>query len=876
MTALRILLWRIRGLWLRGRAERDLAEEIDFHLAMAGRDAERAGLTHAEARSAALRQFGGVDQTKERYRDARGLPSLESFVQDIRHGFRDWRRTPGVWATAVVALALGVGANATIFSTVRALVVRPFASFEQDRAVIIGAVNPRQGVQRERLSHQEFLALSERTRSMEVTAAVNTARRVLRGAGEPEDILIARVSPGFFTLSHSRPLLGRYPTAEETLPGAQPVIVLSHATWLERFGGSREVLGRPVRLDETTYSVIGVAPEDTWFPSRTVRAWIPLILQRSGEASAGRSLLVLGRLKPGAALEDAQKDCEAAVAAARAQDPQSYAGWSLKVRTLYEGLFQPNDRTAIVVLYVLSAGVLLIACANVANLLLARSLGRRREQAVRLSAGATRGRLIRQSLTEALLLAIPAGVLGLAFSFWSAQVLLHSLNTDVQLPAEMIDRDAIRFTMLLALGSVFLFAGAPALLAGRFDLTSSLKEGGARSGSSRGSHWMRRIFVVAQTCLALALVGAAVLTAKGVYGLHRMPIGFDTRNLMYVKLDPPVTGYPAESDARGYVRRAVAAVKAAPGVSQASALDSMPHVDGDGRACTFLLEGQAEPRLEDRQSATFYVAMPEAMETLGLPLIRGRQFTAHDDGSAQRVVIVNRTAAEKLWPGGDAVGRRIRLDSLGRDWFTVVGISGDVRRSNLTEPVRPQFFVPWAQSFSRAMVVAVRTDATDNAARAVRNAIRTVEPDDPLTLRSAEWEIHNDLTGARALTVLFAIFAALALFMAALGLFSVVAQSARERTHEVGVRVALGATPAAIVRLMMSESALLTAIGLAAGCIVLVGIGLALAPMLAQPVADPFTFAVSGAVLAAVAGIAGLMPARLAARADASRILRAG
>ncbi len=502
-------------------------------------------------------RFGGVGQMKESWRDRRGFPGIETFFQDLRQGARNLRRAPLIWLMAVATLAIGLGANATIFTMVRAILFRPIEMLNPDSAVIVYSLNQRQGLRRSSVSREDFLAWRERSRSFERLVACYSTIRGFSGQGEPRRVRTDRVSSGYFEYFGLTPAAGRFPRPEESEPGRSNVIVLSHGFWTEQFARDPSVIGRSVRLDDAEYTVIGVAPSGFWFPSVRVQLWTPFA-ERAAAITGPRELLVLGRLRPGVSREQAQQEMTGIARQLEAETPEARAGWSVALRTPYEGLFSDNDRTGVFLLYLLAAGVLLVACANVANLLLAHAIGRRKEMAVRAALGAGRMRLARQCLTESLLLALPAGGMGVLVAMWSSRVAVNSLDLPVRLPEHLVDGRVLAFTLLLAAASVLVFGMAPAVEAARHDLASTLKEGGGRGGTSRRAHWLRRGFVVVQTSLALALIATAALTFKGTRAIHRLDPGFSATGLVLADLKSAVWRYADDAAVRAFFTEACA------------------------------------------------------------------------------------------------------------------------------------------------------------------------------------------------------------------------------------------------------------------------------------------------------------------------------
>lgn len=608
-----------------------------------------------------------------------------------------------------------------------------------------------------------------------------------------------------------------------------------------------------------------------------MQIWVPLLTGGGPDDWRSRHLIVLGRLRPSVGRAEAQQEINAVAARLATVRPETNAGWTVEVLPPYEGLIYPNERAAIRLLYFLGAGVLLIACANVANLLLVRAVGRRREIAIRQALGARRGRLLRMAVAEGAWLAIPAGLLGLLAAAWCGDLLVKAFpNAELKATKQVIDWTVVGFTLGVSLASVLAFSLAPCWQGATLRLSEALQAAGTRTGLARRSRRLARVFAVVQMALAFALVATAVVTIKGTITLRHLDPGFQTANMAMLSASPAAWRYGTAAEAQPYYEELLRRVRAAPGVESAGALRAVPHVQGDGTPTTFLAEGRPEPPPGEQSFGAYVQATPSALETLRIPILSGRGIQPADTPGAQRVVVVNQTAARRLWPSQPVEGRRVRLDALAGEWFTVVGVCRDAKRSNPVLPPQPLFYVALAQNPRRAMTVVARLSGPPAAILpALRQAARETDPEEPFRLTTVEEEMYRGLGSIRTFTAMLGVMGALALYLAAMGLFCLLSHQVAQQLPEIGIRMALGARPADIIGQVSGQALRVVAAGGALGLLLAYAAGRALASLIPDlKPADPGLLALAMLVLALAATLACWAPARRAASAEPAKILR--
>jgi putative ABC transport system permease protein len=795
---------------------------------------------------------------------------VELLAQDVRYAFRTFVRQPVFALTAIVALALGIGANTAVFSAVYAVLLKPLPFPDSDELIYVHDTYP--AVRFASVSVPKYLALRDRSRTLDALGAMASAGLTLTGGGEPEQIPASRVSADFFRVLNVPALRGRWFDRSEDVPGGPKVIVLSHGLWQRRFGGDARIVGRAIPVNGEATTVVGVMPPDITYPGAS-QAWVPLAA--SPQAAPGSNFLrLIGRLREGVTVEQAAADMEAVSAAYNAEAglTRGVLVWPLRrIMTL-------NSRTWLLVLQGAVVFVLLIACANVANLLLARSVWRQRELGIRAALGAGRGRIVRQLVTEGLMLAGVGAGGGVLLALWILR--LFKTVAPATLPAlasVSIDGSVLLFTSVVAILTGLLFGLAPARSAVRLDPHAALRDAGDRGSSGTGERGVSRAFVVAEIALALILLAGAGLMAKSLVNLQREDLGFEPRGLVTFDLSLPAARYAAGAIGPFY-ERAIAEIAAVPGVRAAGAISVMPLVQW-GVNGPFAIEGRPPFPAGAAPITEYRVITPGYVEAMGVSLRAGEAFTARHTAVDRPVAIVNETMARQYWPGESPIGARIRLgfdpDSVTRE---IIGVVSAVRSSTVrAEPV-PETYVPHAQVPSGSMSLAIRTSGDPGTVlAAIRRRMAAIDPDLPLIrVRSMPEVVAASAGESRFSSVMTIMFALLAALLAGLGVYSVVAYSVARRTREIGIRVALGADHRGVVRLVLGEGMRLAAVGVALGGLGALALTRTLRTMLHEvSPTDPAVLAATCAAVLALVALASYVPARRAARVDPLRALRA-
>jgi putative ABC transport system permease protein len=803
-------------------------------------------------------------------------------IPDIRYAIRSLWKSPRFSAIAVLVLALGIGANSAIFSVVYHVLLKPLPYPDPDRLVFVQETSLRRGGMGP-VAPATFVDWRDQQHVFESIAAAEMWSATLTGTERPEELAGLRVSPSLLSVLRASPMLGRgfAPDDEQTEGGR--VVLLGYSLWQRRFGGDAGVIGRSITLSGAGYRVIGVMPPGFRFPpfwAEKAEMWIPLVFspQRLNDRG-GNSLRVFARLKDGVAIEQASAEMSAIAHRIELAFPQTNSERGARVMPLRERVVGDVRQSLLVLLGAVSF-LLLIACANVANLLLGRATGRRKEIALRLALGAGRWRLVRQLLAESLLLSGAGGALGLVLAGWSLTALRWSVSeaSRFTLPRyQEIDLSAVvlLFTFLVCSATGILFGLVPALQVSRPDLHSTLKEGG-RSGAEGSRSRMRSVLVAGEIAVSLMLLAGAGLMLRSFTKLSEVDAGFDPHNVLTMRLVLTGSPHAAVERRNPFYRQALERVAAVPGVESVSGINHLP-LAGDLWIFGFTVEGQPPLKPGDRQSATFRVVFPQYFATMRIPLLRGRDFTAHDDASAPRVVIVNQTMARRYWPQTDALGKRIRM---GGAWYTVTGISKDAGQSNWGETAGNEFYFSQLQNpedIQRYLTLVVRTAGDPlTMAPAIQNAIASLDRDLPLAdVLTMAQVVDRAVWQPRFATSLLAGFAGLALLLAAVGIYGVMSFDVSRRTQEIGVRMALGARPVDVLASVMGAGARLVAIGAAAGLAGAFALTRYLEKLLFQvSPSDPLVLSGAALLLGLIAMAAVWGPAWRATRVDPMTALR--
>jgi len=797
---------------------------------------------------------------------------------DIRYAVRLFSKSPGFVAMAVLALGFGIGANSAIFSFLNAFVLRPLPSVEDAHRVV--AIEGRRRGDTMGVSYPDFLDWRQQARAFSRIAAIQSFDPIVTGVGEPERVPAARVSADFFDLFTARPSVGRAFSPQDYASGAPPVVVIGHRYWQRSFAGKNGVIGAGVNIDGVSHQIVGILPAGFRYSWEDDDFFTPLLPDTASAPRGRRSMDVMARLKPGVSLAAAQTEMDTVARRLEMQYPATNTAVRASVEDLIRTLGDGPDQGIYMLMGVVGF-VLLIACANVANLQLARAAAREGEMAVRTALGASRARLVRLVLTESTGVALLGGLFGIALSYAGARLLVASLPAGVQpLNPDFFDARVLAFTAAVAVLTGILAGIAPALRVSRIDIHSTLKEARRGAGGAAYGTGMRGAFVIAEISLAVVLLLAAGLLIRGFNALQSVDPGFRVDGLLTAQVQLPPARYPRPQLRAAFFRDLLEKIAAIPGVESADACSSLP-MTGGGNSTSFVVDGRPAPPSGHENSSHWRAATPGYFQTLGIPLVRGRAFNALDTAASQPVAIVNQRVARTFFPNEDPIGKRIKWS---RDpnsrapWMTIVGVSGDVKAWRLNAQPLPEMFTPLSQQPQAFLFLAVRTWPADPTpvAGAVRAALRQVDRDQPITeVRSMRGTVSESLTDVNYVSRLTALFAAIAMLMAAMGIYGVISYSVARRTHEFGVRMVLGAGTADVVRLVLRQALYVVAIGLAIG---MAG-ALAVARLLASWLYgvgehDPLTFTLVPLALGAIALLASYIPARRATRVDPAVALR--
>jgi predicted permease len=883
MEWFKILMARLRALFRRESVLQDIEEELRVHVEMETETNIKRGMPPDEARDAALKSFGNLSRKTELGYDIRGGGWLEALWQDLRYGARMLIKQPGFTLIAVLTLALGIGANTTIFSAIEALILHPFSFPNQDRLVAIYERILGAGVNRANVTPGALHDWREQSKSFEQFVTSNYDDFDLTGGDRPEQLGGYRVSAGFFAALGAQPLLGRTFQPEEDRLGREQVVVLKHSLWERRFGSDPKILGQTIKLSNQTYTVIGVMPKEFNFPYNGGELWIPFVfLPATAQDREHRYLQVIGLLKPG--VSRAQGDAEIRALSLRAQ--QQYPATNSGVDAFAVSLNEDYTRdTRQYLSFTLGAVmfVLLIACANVANLLLARGSARQKELAVRMALGASRWRVMRQLLMESLLLALMGGALGLGFSVWGAAALANSVPRDYSqfIPGWErlgINAWALGFTILASVVTGVLCGLLPAWQATKADFNETLKEGGKGAMGGVRNRW-RNSLVVAEVALSLApLIGAGLLIRSFIKILDT-DLGFNPDNTMAMRIVLPQDRYPQPEQRVNLYQELMQRVVALPGVAAVGLADGIP--PGGWDYSHFQIVGQPSFPKSEQQRAGVLAASPGYFAAVRTPLRAGRMFTAQDDAKAPRVVLVNEEFARRQFAHRSAIGQRLTFDD-GQP-HEIVGIVANTMNGNFDNAAEDVVYQPFAQRASRIMALIVRGQPNQSGdetvtqfAGAIRRELAALDANLPISESKTLHEVYRERSSSkRVITALLGIFALLALAMAMVGLYAVMSFAVTQRTHEIGVRMALGAQARDVFLIVVKQGLRLISLGVILGLIGAFAVTRLLSQILYGVTAsDPITYTAVAGLLLATALAACIVPARRATKVDPMVALR--
>jgi putative ABC transport system permease protein len=874
---LRVCRDRIRALVGRERVVEEIGDELRHHEDLLAARFEREGQSPEDARREARRRVGNLVTLTDAGYDVRGGGLLEALVRDIRYALRVLRRSPAFTLTAIGTLAIGIGANTAIFSVASGVLLRPLPYPAADRLAMVWMDNTRLKLREDWHSFPDFLDYRDRNTTFESLAIFNITSRTFTGDGDPERVIGAHGSASLFDVLGVKPAMGRPFGPADDQAGARNVVVLADGLWRRRFGADRTMLGRTIQMSGRPTEVIGVMPPGFAFPTREVQFWVPTAASEAQRTNRGSLWLqMIGRLARTAEVPQAQADLGRINVQMVEQFPQR-KGYGVYVASYREQLVG-QIRPAILVLLGAVGFVLLIACTNVANLLLSRATTRERELALRAAIGAGRGRLVRQLLTESVVLGLSGGVVGAGLAWLGLRALLAAAPRDLpRMDAIAIDGWVLAFTLGLSLLTGLIFGLAPSIQLARTDPGHALKEGGR--GSSGLGRSMRRGLVVLEVALAVVLLVGAGLMLRSFDRLRHVDLGFQADHLLTARLTLWGERYRQPDAVAGFFRDLIDRIEAQPGVVRAAGIGTV-FLSATPNSTNFSIEGRPDFPPDERVEVPVDGVTPHYFEVMGIPLVRGRVFDARDVASGTQVVVINETMARMFWPDQDPIGRRIKYGQLNSQgpWMTIVGIVKDTRRTGFDAAVRPETYLPHAQSLDSSLMLVIRTAGKpEDLIPSLRATARAIDPAIAVQATRPLEDVIVEMTAERRLnTMLLSVFGVSAALLAAVGIYGVIAYSVEQRTRELGVRLALGATAAGIVRLVVAEGVSLAVVGLGLG----LGAALLLSGSMTSllygvPATDPATFAVMAGVALVTAGAASLLPALRAIRIDPVSALRA-
>jgi predicted permease len=872
---LKDLLRRWRALTHHDEMDQELDEELRFHLDRQIEQNINNGMSPEDARSAAMKKFSRVDQSKEECRDARGVGFVENVLRDVSYSVRILLKNYAFTIVVVLTLALGIGANTAIFSFANGILLRPLPYPQSDRLVAVDEFSYKQGRESMAVSYPNFLDWREQNKSFQdIGVYFNTQRFALSGAGEPIEVRGSFISHGLFEILRVSPQLGRTFTANEDRPEEDAVVILGHSLWQRNFGGDPNIIGRKITLNGRARTVVGVMPQGFRFPD-IAELWAPVALTPKTFNRTDHGLLSVARLKDGVTLQEAQAEMQNIAARIEQQNPVTNEGLGVKIDSLHDAL-TGDYREALLILLGVVGCVLLVACVNVANLMLARATARQKEFALRAALGASRWRIMHQLLVESLLLALVGGVVGFFLSIWALRLLLTAIPG--QLPFWMnfgIDLRVLGFTAGITLLTGLMFGAAPALHTSRVDLNDTLKEGGRGSSGVRSR--ARSLLVVAEIALSLVVLVGAGLMIQSFLRLKRVNIGLDAHNVLTANVSLPRIKYKDEQRIAFY-KQLLERMRNLPGIEAASATGTLP-LGGGGWGRSLTVEGFPVLSVGQAPSIQHTVVTPDYFRTMGIPLLSGRDFNDADAKGSADVTIIDERLAREYWPNESPIGKRIRFGppENNEPWHTIVGVVGAVRHQRMQEDTRKSVYLPHAKIPLGGLALVLRTTSNpQELTGAIRREVAQLDPDLPVSeVATMEAVVAESIWQPRLYATLFGAFAAGALLLALIGIYGVMAFLVQTRTHEIGVRMALGATTRDVFKLIVGRGMKLTALG------VLIGVGGAIAVtrlmhslLFNTSATDPVTFIVISIVLSFAAFLACYIPARRAAKVDPLIALR--
>jgi putative ABC transport system permease protein len=865
---------RLRSLFRRGQVEAELNEELRYHLERQIEVNTAAGMSVEEARYAALRAMHGLDQRKEECRDMRRVRLIEDLWRDFRFSLRSLLKRPGFTAIALLALALGIGANTAIFSLVNAVILQPLPYRDPDR--LISVYGTRNRSTQGSVGPTDFLDYRSQNKTFEQFAASGSMMLPmnLTGSGEPERLNASIITGNYFDTFGVRPALGRGFSLENEKTGQDHVTVLSHAFWQTRFGGDPNIVNKTINLDGKAYEVLGVMPAEVVLP-QPAQLWVPINFDADPEMKMrnARFLRGIGRLKEGVTLDQAQTDTDLIAAQLEQQYPDSNTGWSLRLIPLRE-ILVGGSRTMLFILFGAVGFVLLIACANVANLLLVRAAARQKEIAMRTALGASRLRIIRQMITESLLLAIFGGALGALLAVAGVKLLVSLGEDNIPRTANVkIDATVLAFTLLISLATGLLFGLAPAIRTMKENLVDALKDGIRGGSEATVKNRTRSLLVVFESAIAVMLLIAAGLLIRSLVALQNVDPGFDPNNVLTLRVDLPRQKYNTPEKASNFFEQLETRVAGLPGVEAVGLITDLP-LSGEARDMPYRVEGR--PATSDIAFVDFRRVNKNYFSAMRIPLRRGRNFTEQEVRQSDKAIVVSQAFVDSVFPNEEALGKRLIIWSgIRNEPYEIIGIVGDTRYQSLQGEPSATMYVPTRELLFVNLVIRTQGDPL-SLVGGVRKEVNALDPDQPIAAirPMTEW-VAMSAAGARYRTTLLGLFALLAMILAATGIYGVMSYSVAQRTQEIGVRMALGARPLDVLKLVVRQGMMLALIGVIVGLAGALALTRVMSSLLfGVTERDPITFVAVAALLIVVAFISCFVPAHRATRVDPLIALR--